>query len=244
MQKVVTRERNKIYYRFLHWPVWVWVFFILPGHLTHDLFAHGADRRHWIWLGLVAGVAAWRGLEGRLPGVEPQPYVTHWGVEQPNLWYRVACYTAAWIDLLVPATLNAAGLLVASASGKWVIDDAYARLYYPMALVIVLATALDGTPRAKRSTRYEGAERAWFYVAIWSVVPTQLAAWAAWRLGAKFGLAGVDLARARLGVFLAVAGTLLALGLKGILPRTNRYRVPADLALPSVMPVDQAQSTD
>jgi len=50
MKKVVDRERNKGYYRLLHAPVWIWVFFILPGNLTFALYAHGPDRRHGWWL--------------------------------------------------------------------------------------------------------------------------------------------------------------------------------------------------
>src|SRR5437879_4630069 len=119
MKKVVERERNKIYYRVLHLPVWIWVFFVLPGRLTHDLYSHGPDRRHGIWLLLVTVGCVWRGIAGRLPGVETQPYVTHFGVHQPNLWYRVVCYTAAWIDLLVPFTLNFLGRVLAAISSRW-----------------------------------------------------------------------------------------------------------------------------
>jgi hypothetical protein len=227
MKKVVERERNKTYYRLLHWPIWVWVFFILPGHLTHDLFVSGPRAVHWAWLGLVAGVTGWRAWLGRLPGCEFQPYVTHWGVHQPNLWYRVVCYTAAWIDLLVPFTLNLAGLVVASSSGQWMMDRLYAWLYFPLALAIVAATALDATPRTRRSTLHEGAERAWFYVAIWTVVPTQAAAWAAWRLGGQLGIERIALARVRLGVFLACTALFFLLGLRGRLPRTARYHARA-----------------
>ncbi len=223
MKKVVERQRNKTYYRVLHLPLWIWVFWILPGHLTRDLFLHGPDRRHWIWLGIVAVVCAWRGLAGRLPGVETKPYVTYWGVHQPNLWYRVVCYTAAWIDLLVPWTLNAAGVVIGASTARWMLPQLYDWWYYPLALAIVLATVLDRTPRTKRSTRYEGAERAWFYVVIWTVVPSQLAGWAAWRLGGGLGMEPLPLARARFLVFFAVSALFLILGLKGRLPRTERY---------------------
>ena len=40
------RERNKLYYRFNHWPIWIFVFFIAPGPLTFDLFEHGFDVAH------------------------------------------------------------------------------------------------------------------------------------------------------------------------------------------------------
>lgn len=227
MKKVVERERNKIYYRVLHLPIWLWVFFILPGHLTYQLYLHGPNRRHGYWLAALAVVLGWRGLKGRLPGVEPQPYIRFYGVDQPNLPYRVVCYTAAWIDILVPFLLNLIGVLVAAATGVWIIGDLYARLYYPLALAVVASTAMNFTPRARRSTMGEGAEKAWFYVGIWTVVPAQVAAWAAWRLGGKLGLPPLPLGRFRLAVFLIVTGLFYLLSLLGRLPRTERYYAPA-----------------
>jgi hypothetical protein len=226
MKKVVERERNKGYYRVLHVPIWIWTFFVLPGHLTYALFTSGPDRRHAWWLAAVTAVCAWRGWAGRLPGVEPRPYITHYGVDQPNLPYRVVCYTAAWVGLLVPFALNGIGLVGASVTGEWALGRLFAWLYYPLALAVVAATWLNWTPRARRSTKHEGAEKAWFYVAIWTVVPAQVAAWAAWRLGDKMGLVGVDLARVRLGVFLAVSAAFFLLGVLSRLPRTARYHVP------------------
>lgn len=225
MKQVVTRERNKGYYRVLHVPIWVWVFFVLPGNLTSDLYQHGPDRRHWIWLAIVVAACAWRGMMGRLPGVEPRPYITHYGAEQPNLWYRVVCYTAAWVDLLVPYTLNLLGLVIANISGKWMVPQLYTWLYYPLMIAIVLATALNWTPRARRSTRNEGAEKAWFYVAIWTVVPCQVAAWAMWRLGPRFGFSGDSLTHARLATFVIVSLALFTITYLGLLPRTERYYV-------------------
>ena len=223
MKKVVERESNKGYYRVLHVPIWIWVFFILPGNLTSDLYAHGPDRRHWIWLAIVTAVCAWRGLVGRLPGGEPKPYITHYGVDQPNLPYRVVCYTAAWIDLLVPFALNAIGLTVAVFTGRWVIEDLYVWLYYPLLALIVLATLLDWTPRAKRSTKFEGSEKAWFYVAIWTVVPTQTISWAMWRLGKTMALSPTSLAQVRFATFFICTALFFALGWMGRLPRTARY---------------------
>jgi len=223
MKKIVQRERNKAYYRMLHVPLWVWVFFALPGHLTYQLFVAGPDLRHWIWLSLVLVFCAWRGLAGRLPGVERAPYITHFGFDQPNLPYRVVCYTAAWIDLIVPFTLNLLGLLVAVFSRRWMLRELYGWLYYPLALSIVLATCFDLTPRARRSTASEGAERAWFYVAVWTVVPSQLAGWVAWRLGARMGLPAAELILVRLAVFVSVAFLFFILSFRGKLGRTGRY---------------------
>jgi len=223
MKKVVERERNKGYYRVLHLPIWLWVFFVLPGNLTYDLYLHGPDRRHGIWLAAVFAVCAWRGILGRLPGVEPRPYVTHYGIDKPNLAYRVVCYTSAWIDLLVPFALNLVGLVIAAVTARWMLGDLYRWLYYPLAALMAVGTALDLTPRARRSTRGEGAEKAWFYVAIWTVVPAQVAIWAVWRLGGPMGLGPLALAWARLASFLAVGALFLWLGVRGRLPRTARY---------------------
>lgn len=223
MKKVVERERNKNYYRVLHLPIWLWVFFILPGNLTYELYLHGPNRRHGLWLALVFLVCAWRGWRGRLPGVEPRPYITHYGADQPNLPYRVVCYTAAWIDIIVPFTLNLIGLIVASLTGVWTLQELYLRLYYPLALAVVLATLFDLTPRARRSTIQEGVEKAWFYVGIWTVVPAQVAIWGAWRLGGRLGLDLLTLGRFRLATFLVVAGFFFLLGLKEKLPRTTRF---------------------
>src|SRR4026209_211401 len=46
----VIRERNKVSYRFAHWPIWIFVFFIAPGPLTFDLFERGFDARMMAWL--------------------------------------------------------------------------------------------------------------------------------------------------------------------------------------------------
>lgn len=223
MKRVVERERNKRYYRILHAPIWIWAFWILPGNLTADLYAHGPDRRHWIWLAVVTVVCAWRAYAGLLPGAEPAPYITHYGEDKPNLWYRVICYTAAWIDLMVPFAINLVGLVINFFTGRWVIDALYVKLYYVLAAAIVLATVFDLTPRAQRSTRNEGAEKGWFYVAVWVVVPTQIAAWAMWRLGKYFALSSNTLGDLRLFTFLIVAGTFFTLGWMGRLPRTKRY---------------------
>jgi hypothetical protein len=239
MKRVVERERNKTYYRILHVPLWIWVFWILPGNLTLDLYAHGPDRRHWLWLAVVSAVCLWRGLAGRLPGAEPAPYITHYGDDKPNLWYRVVCYTAAWMVLLVPFTLNFAGLLINFFAGRWIIGTLYAKFYYPLAAMIALATALNLTPRARSSTRNEGAEKAWFYVAVWTVVPAQAAGWAMWRLGRYFALSAARLGELRLLTFAMVASAFLWLGILAKLPRTGRYFVREDAEREETLAVER-----
>ncbi len=224
MKQAVFRERNKRYYRVLHTPIWIWVFWVLPGYpLTYDLYTHGPDRRHWIWLAIVLAGVVWRGLAGRLPGCEPRPYITHYGVHQPNLPYRVVCYTAAWVDIIVPYALNLIGLVIASITARWMLKDLYLYLYYPLALAVVLATVFDWTPRARRDTFGEGAERAWFYVAIWTVVPTQVINWAAWRFGKYMDLPPLPLARLRLIICLISTAIFFFLGYAEKLPRSQRH---------------------
>ena len=100
------RERNKLYYRFNHWPIWIFVFFIAPGPLTFDLFERGFDSRLLIWLGLVLIGTAIAGLRGRLPGCEPRPYIIRFTEDRPNPLYRRVCYTTAWGEVIAFAVLN------------------------------------------------------------------------------------------------------------------------------------------
>ena len=78
------RERNKLYYRFNHWPIWIFVFFIAPGPLTFDLFERGFDSRMALWLGAVLVGTGIAGLRGRLPGVEPKPYIIRFTEDRPE----------------------------------------------------------------------------------------------------------------------------------------------------------------
>ena len=98
------RERNKVSYRIAHWPIWIWVFFIAPGPLTFDLFYRGFDSRMALWLGAVLVGTGIAGLRGKLPGVEPRPYIIRFTEDRPNPLYRRVCYTLAWseVDRLRP----------------------------------------------------------------------------------------------------------------------------------------------
>ena len=104
------RQRNKLYYRFNHWPIWIFVFFIAPGPLTFDLFERGFDRRMALWLGAVLVATGIAGLRGRLPGCEPAPYIIRFTEDRPNPMYRRICYTTAWGEVVAFAVLNIAGL--------------------------------------------------------------------------------------------------------------------------------------
>src|ERR1044071_8437224 len=113
------RTRNKTYYRVLHWPIWIFVFFIAPGPLTFELFERGFDGRMVAWLSLVLIGTAIAGLRGRLPGCEPAPYIIRFTEDRPNPLYRRICYTAAWGEVVAFAALNIAGLALAVVTGVW-----------------------------------------------------------------------------------------------------------------------------
>ena len=89
------RYRNKLYYRFLHWPIWIFVFFIAPGPLTFTLFESGVDKQMFFWLIVVVIGTGSAGLWGCLPGVEPAPYIIRFTEDRPNPLYRRICYTTA-----------------------------------------------------------------------------------------------------------------------------------------------------
>src|SRR5437660_10188771 len=136
------RDRNKTTYRLAHWPIWIWVFFLAPGPLTFQLFAYGFSASTAAWLGavvLATGMAGWR---GRLPGVEPAPYIIRFTEDKPNPLYRRVCYTFAWNAILTYALLNLAGLVGAVVTGSWFLKQIYDAAYFPLAAIILLMGAL------------------------------------------------------------------------------------------------------
>ena len=109
-QRIKIRTFNKKIYRSSHWPIWIWVFFLAPGPLTFNLFAHGFSRGNFAWLICVMIGTGIAGVRGRLPGVEPAPYILRFTEDRPNPLYRRVCYTFAWSDIVTFASLNLAGL--------------------------------------------------------------------------------------------------------------------------------------
>src|SRR5688500_2706851 len=127
------RARNKLHYRFNHWPIWIFVFFIAPGPLTFDLFERGFDARMAAWLGVVLVGTGIAGLFGKLPGCEPAPYIIRFTEDRPNPLYRRICYTTAWGEIVAFALLNITGLVIAIATGNWYMKQVYAYAYFPLA---------------------------------------------------------------------------------------------------------------
>ena len=218
------RDRNKLYYRFNHWPIWIFVFFIAPGPLTFDLFEAGFDARMALWLGAVLVGTGVAGLRGRLPGVEPKPYIIRFTEDRPNPLYRRVCYTFAWSEVITFAVLNIAGLLVAIATGRWYLKQIYRVAYFPLAGAIWLLGALGRLPRVKASTKGEGHERRYFYGSVWAVCWAQPVLWLLWKILPHTHAADVL-------KLVAYTGALTALGAcaaAGILPRT-RPILPGEL---------------
>ena len=176
------RHRNKLYYRFNHWPIWIFVFFIAPGPLTFDLFERGVDARMLTWLAVVLVCTGLAGILGQLPGSEPRPYIIRFTEDRPNPLYRRICYTTAWGEVVAFAVLNIAGLVWAVATGEWRLKQMYEVAYFPIAGTVWLLGALALLPRVKRSTKGEGHERRYFYGSVWAVCVAQPTLWLLWKV--------------------------------------------------------------
>jgi hypothetical protein len=220
------RDRNKLHYRFNHWPIWVFVFFIAPGPLTFDLFEHGFDWRMAVWLAIVAAGTGVAGLRGKLPGVEERPYIIRFTEDRPNPLYRRVCYTLAWSEALAFAVLNSTGLLVAVVTGGWYLKEMYRVAYFPIVVPIWILGALGYLPRVKASTKGEGHERRYFYGCVWAVCCAQPTLWLLWKVLPRTRVADA----AKLAVFLAILIFVGNLARLGRLPRT-RPIVPGELAV-------------
>src|SRR5688572_23622891 len=211
------RSRNKVSYRLAHWPIWIFVFFIAPGPLTFDLFERGFDSRIVLWLGLVLVGTGIAGLRGRLPGVEPAPYIIRFTEDRPNPLYRRVCYTLAWSEVIAFALLNVAGLAYAMCWGHWRLRQMYEVAYFPIVITIWILGALGQLPRVKRSTQGEGHERRFFYGSVWAVCIAQPILWLLWKLLPHTRTADA----LKLVAFIAILAWAGNLARRGLLPRTR-----------------------
>lgn len=213
----VFRERNKVNYRFAHWPIWIWVFFIAPAPVTIRLFSHGFDRGILLWLAVVMVGTGIAGLRGRLPGVEPAPYILRFGEDRPNPLYRRVCYTFAWSATVSFALLNLAGLVDAVFSGQWRLRQMYEVAYFPLTIAVCFLGLLGRLPRVGPSTKNEGLERRYFYGSVWAVCLAQPFLWLLWRTlphGRTFDVL-------KLLAFVSVLAVVGELSRRGLLPRTR-----------------------
>lgn len=220
------RDRNTVAYRLAHWPIWIWVFFIAPGPLTFDLFEHGFDRRMAMWLGAVLLGTGMAALRGRLPGVEPAPYIIRFTEDKPNPLYRRVCYTFAWSAVVTFGVLNLAGLGWALATGEWWLRQMYDAAYFPIAGTIWVLGALGLLPRVKPSTKNEGHERRFFYGSVWAMCLAQPVLWQLWLWLPRSRASDVI----ELLVFVLICAWVAWLSSRGVLPRTRKVR-PGELAV-------------
>jgi hypothetical protein len=222
----ILRTRNKLHYRFSHWPIWIFVFFIAPGPLTFDLFERGFDARMLTWLTVVLAGTGIAGLLGQLPGCEPAPYIIRFTEDRPNPLYRRICYTTAWGEVVAFALLNIAGLVVAITTGEWRLKQLYQYGYFPIAGTVWLLGALGRLPRVKASTAGEGHERRYFYGSVWAVTIAQPVLWVMWRTLPDNTISDIG----KLVVFIGILAFVGNLARLGLLPRT-RPIVPGELAI-------------
>lgn len=218
------RERNTRLYRLAHWPIWIWVFFLTPGPLTFNLFAHGFSRGNSIWLGLVLLGTGIAGLCAQLPGVEPRPYILRFDEDRPNPLYRKVCYTFAWNCVINFALLNVTGLVIAVVTGTWYLKQIYQYAYFPLCVVILLLGAAGKLPRVGRSTKREGIERRYFYGSVWSVTIAETVLLILWKALPETRTGSL----VKLVIFVGVLAAMGIASSRGILPRT-RPILPGEL---------------
>jgi hypothetical protein len=218
------RERNTVRYRCAHLPIWIWVFFLAPGPLTFDLFAHGGSRNNLIWLGVVIVGVCIAGFFGQLPGCEPKPYILRFTEDRPNPLYRKICYTFAWNAVITFAALNLAGSVIACITGKWIMKQIYFQAYFPVAAVVLLLGLIGVLPRVRPSTQGEGIERRYFYGGVWAAAISQTVLLILWKTLPRS--ATTD--QIKLAVFVLCLIGVSAAAARGKLPRT-RPIVPGQL---------------
>ncbi len=219
------RTRNKTYYRFNHWPIWIFVFFLIPGPITFSLFAQGFSGNMVWWLAAVLVGTGIAGLRGSLPGCEPAPYIIRFTEDRPNPVYRRICYTFAWGAAISYGLLNITGLVVAITTGKWMMNQIYWYGYFPVVIPVWILGALGKLPRVKSSTAGEGDERRYFYGTVWAMCIGQPVLWLLWKALPRNRTSDVI----ELVVFLGVLAFVGFLSYRGILPRTRKI-VPGEIA--------------
>jgi hypothetical protein len=220
------RTRNKVYYRFSHWPIWITVFFLAPGPWTFTLFEKGmTGEQGWWLLAVVAGTGI-AGLLGNLPGVEPAPYIIRFVEDKPNPLYRRICYTFAWCAVVSYALLNLTGLVVAVVTGRWYLKQIYEHGYFAIAAVVLGLGALRILPRVRTSTQGEGHERRYFYGSVWAVCIAQPVLGVLWKVLPHERWADL----VKLVVFIGILAAVGKMAERGLLPRTRRI-LPGELAI-------------
>ncbi len=220
------RTRNTVLYRVLHWPLWIFVFFLVPGPLVFDLFAGRPNRWNLIWLLLVLAGTGIAALRGRLPGAEPGPYILRFTEDRPNPLYRRVCYTFGWNAAVNFALMNLIGCVIAVITGRWFMQQIYSRVYFPVLAIVVLLGLVGVLPRVRASTAGEGTERRYFYGTVWSVTIAQAVLMVFWKALPRGHMGDV----LKLAVYIAVLAAVGFMASSGMLPRT-RPILPGELVV-------------
>ena len=176
------------------------------------------------WLVVVLVGTGIAGLRGRLPGVEPRPYILRFDEDKPNPLYRRVCYTFAWSAVLSFALLNFSGLVIAAATGSWYMKQIYSYAYFPVCGTILLLGAVGVLPRVRVSTKGEGTERRYFYGSVWAVTLAQTVLLILWKALPKNHTTDV----AKLVIYVSVLAAVGLAAVFGLLPRT-RPILPGEL---------------
>lgn len=211
------RQRNKRIYRVAHTPIWIWVFFLSPGPLTFNLFAHGFSVWNGAWLATVVIGVIIAALKGQLPGCEPQPYILRFDEDRPNPLYRKVCYTFAWNCVINFALLNLIGLVIAAFNGQWVMKQIYTYAYSPICAVILLLGLVGKLPRVGPSTKGEGIERRYFYGSVWAATIAQTILLILWKTLPQNQSTSII----KLAVYTGVLVIVSLSAWQGMLPRTR-----------------------
>src|SRR5688572_12489266 len=178
------------------------------------------------WLGAVVVGTGIAGLFGKLPGVEPRPYIIRFTEDRPNPLYRRICYTAAWSEMITLTAFNISGLVWATATGEWRLKQIYDEAYYLVAGSVWLLGIAGCLPRVKKSTAGEGDERRYFYGTVWAALVAHPVLAILW-LTLPRGIWADALKLSGFVITLAMLGYLAA---RGHLPRTRRI-VPGEVAV-------------
>ena len=129
------RARNKLYYRFNHWPIWIFVFFIAPGPLTFDLVRARVSTRGWrcgsARCSSAPAIAGLRGAAARRASRSPTSSASP---RTGRTRSTAASATRSRGARSSPSPLlNIAGLVVAIATGHWYLKQIYRYAYFPLA---------------------------------------------------------------------------------------------------------------
>ena len=187
-----------------------------------------------LWLGVVLVGTGIAGLRGRLPGVEPAPYIIRFTEDRPNPLYRRVCYTLAWSEVITFAVLNITGLIVRDrdrASGgcgrSTTSPTSRSRARSGCSARSASCRASSGRPRVK------GTSGAIFYGSVWAVCIAQPILWLLWKVLPHTRTADA----VKLVVFVGVLAWVGNLARRGLLPRT-RPIVPGDVVTRESEPVE------